>query len=271
MPETNMKETKIIGSLLPSHEDIMPILKEIREKYQIPEISSIDNEMKILLRHELEFDWVAIHAEILEKVREIPELWTEKSKKAYDAITKMESKGVEDPELEKTSQEFRDNLQLFIDLIVKQYKPIVKEMDAFFHAIADHCIEYLITGEAREVPSNWFSNTEVVEPFGEKVVVLQASGAADPDEAAEMFKKKFRQTFGKKKYKFTETHVKTADFLRMRWEGKSYLYILEEWELREPDEFERTSSRHPTSLRNKNDRVRQRLHRMQRDLKKVLM
>jgi hypothetical protein len=56
MTGTEIIETKIIGSLLPAHEDIMPILKEIREKYQIPEISPTDNEMKILLRHELEFD-----------------------------------------------------------------------------------------------------------------------------------------------------------------------------------------------------------------------
>ena len=47
----------------------MPILKEIREKHQIPEISPTDNEMKILLRHDLEFDWVAIHAEVLGSVR----------------------------------------------------------------------------------------------------------------------------------------------------------------------------------------------------------
>lgn len=271
MTETNMKETKIIGSLLPAHEDIMPVLKEIREKYKIPEISSTDNEMKIFLRHELEFDWVAIHAEILERVREVPKLWTEKAKASYDAIKNLESKPLEDPEFRKVSPEFKENIQTLMNLIVQQYTPIVKEIDTFFHAIADHCVEYLITGEAREVPSNWFLSIDVIEPFGEKVIVLQASEAVDPDEVAEMFKKKFRQIFGKKKHKFTETHVKTADFLRLRWEGKSYLYILEEWELREPDEFERTSSRHPTSLRNKNDRVRQRLHRMQRDLKKALM
>jgi hypothetical protein len=56
MTETGIKGTKVIGSLLPAHEEIMPTLKEIREKHQIPEISPTDNKMKILLRHELEFD-----------------------------------------------------------------------------------------------------------------------------------------------------------------------------------------------------------------------
>jgi hypothetical protein len=42
-----MKETKLLGKLLPSHPDILPILVEIREKYHIPEISPIDNSLKL--------------------------------------------------------------------------------------------------------------------------------------------------------------------------------------------------------------------------------
>ena len=41
MTDSEMKEAKIIGALLPADEDIMPILKEIREKYQIPEIALV--------------------------------------------------------------------------------------------------------------------------------------------------------------------------------------------------------------------------------------
>ncbi len=33
-----MKETQLLTSLLPAHPDILPILKEIREKHNIPEI-----------------------------------------------------------------------------------------------------------------------------------------------------------------------------------------------------------------------------------------
>lgn len=42
-----MKEAHLLGKLLPSHPDILPILEEIREKYQIPEISPTDNSLKI--------------------------------------------------------------------------------------------------------------------------------------------------------------------------------------------------------------------------------
>jgi hypothetical protein len=36
--ENNMKESKFIGALMPSHPDFQLIIQEIREKYQIPEV-----------------------------------------------------------------------------------------------------------------------------------------------------------------------------------------------------------------------------------------
>lgn len=51
-----MKENQFFGKLLPTNESIFLILEEIRNKYQIPEISPSDDGMEILLRHELEFN-----------------------------------------------------------------------------------------------------------------------------------------------------------------------------------------------------------------------
>ena len=33
-----MKESQFIGTLMPSHPDLEPIIPEIRQKYQLPEI-----------------------------------------------------------------------------------------------------------------------------------------------------------------------------------------------------------------------------------------
>jgi hypothetical protein len=33
-----MKESQFIGSLMPSHPDFQPIIQEIRDKYQLPEV-----------------------------------------------------------------------------------------------------------------------------------------------------------------------------------------------------------------------------------------
>ena len=41
MTETTMKEAQLFGKLLPTLPEILPIPEEIREKYQIPEISLV--------------------------------------------------------------------------------------------------------------------------------------------------------------------------------------------------------------------------------------
>jgi hypothetical protein len=38
-----MKEAQFLGTLLPSHPDFLPIEKSIREKYNLPQISSDDD------------------------------------------------------------------------------------------------------------------------------------------------------------------------------------------------------------------------------------
>jgi hypothetical protein len=39
--DTKVKETKLLGSLMPSHPDLIPIIQNFREKYNIPEISLV--------------------------------------------------------------------------------------------------------------------------------------------------------------------------------------------------------------------------------------
>jgi len=267
-----MIENQVLGKLLPSHESIQSILKEIRYKYQIPEISPTDEGMEIILRQELDLDWKIIHSEILEKIKASPDIFPEKYRRLYKLLNNYQEKISNEPELEKVSKEFRDNFNTIMDLFMSQFLPIVQEMDIFFHTITDLSVEYLITGVAREVPENWFLRFYEMNSFGEKVLVMQTNAAVDPDEAAEKFKKKFKATYGKRKIKLTEKHVKTADFLRMRWEGKSYQYLIEEIELRNPKEFQnKPNSRHSASKRRKNDKIRQQMNRMIKDLNKVLL
>jgi len=38
-----MKETKFLGTFLPSSPNFLPIIRQIREKYQLPEISPEDD------------------------------------------------------------------------------------------------------------------------------------------------------------------------------------------------------------------------------------
>jgi hypothetical protein len=59
--EENMKESKLLGSLFPALPDFQPIIQNIREKINIPEISPEDDDgiTEILLTDE-QIDWVAV-------------------------------------------------------------------------------------------------------------------------------------------------------------------------------------------------------------------
>ena len=41
-----MKESELLGKLMPGHPDILPIIESIREKYQIPEVDSDGDKIK---------------------------------------------------------------------------------------------------------------------------------------------------------------------------------------------------------------------------------
>ena len=47
-----MKVSKILGTLMPSHPDIVPIIENIREKYQLPEVAIVSTTSEIKTR-----DW----------------------------------------------------------------------------------------------------------------------------------------------------------------------------------------------------------------------
>ena len=67
-----MKETLLIGTLLPSHPDFIPILHAIREKYKIPEIDPDENGIKEILLSDKDIDWHSVRQEIEAQVRNSP-------------------------------------------------------------------------------------------------------------------------------------------------------------------------------------------------------
>lgn len=44
-----MKESDLLGKLMPGHPDVLPIIENIREKYQIPEFRPEDEDITELL------------------------------------------------------------------------------------------------------------------------------------------------------------------------------------------------------------------------------
>jgi len=265
-----MKETQLIGKLLPTHPDIYPILEEVRIKYKIPPISPNDDSLKTFVKYELGIDWNSVYLFILEKIKD-SDLLPEKTTKLYKFLKKSPNVQ-DDPEFEKVSKEFKDNIITLVDLFLKQFEPIITSIDKYFEDITKHCLIFLLTGEALEVPQDWFSRVEVMSDYvDDKIIFVMASKVSNPEDVMETFKSKYQETFGKYRPTFTEKQIDTADFLRMKWEGKSVSYLLEEEDLRTGKDYQyNKSNRQSPATRRRHAKMRQKLHRLQKNLYELL-
>ncbi len=266
-----MLETQFYGKILPSHPDIKPILLDVQEKYGIPPISADDDGLKVLLEHHLGINWNAVHSEILERLKDVPDLIPEKTRNGYLAFKRFQKKGLVDPELKKMSSEFRKNINLLVDSFIRIYEPTFESIDGFYLTLTDLCVEFLLTGEARPIPEDWLSFVKTLtDSNGEKTILVMANQMANPDVIAEQFKAEYEKAFGENRPKITEKHLKTADYLRMKWFGNSTNYLLEEDEIINPQKYRgRKSRRYPTAARRHHSRMRQDLHRLREDLFKI--
>ena len=66
-----MHESKLLGTLLPAHPDIQPILQLIRKKYSIPDLSIGDDDSRELLLAGHNIDWKAAEEELDFRIRHL--------------------------------------------------------------------------------------------------------------------------------------------------------------------------------------------------------
>lgn len=69
-----MKESELLGALMPGHPDILPIIQNIREKYGIPEVRPEDDGIIEILLADKDIDWESVRQEIETQVRSNPDL-----------------------------------------------------------------------------------------------------------------------------------------------------------------------------------------------------
>jgi len=81
-----MKESKLLGKLLPSHPDILPIFEGIRNKYNIPEIDSVTDDFGEIFYADDEIDWDAVRKDIDRHVRNPPDLLPDIAKNFSKAL-----------------------------------------------------------------------------------------------------------------------------------------------------------------------------------------
>lgn len=64
-----MKEAEFLGTLIPSHPDLLPIIQAVREKYDIPTFTTDDEALIELIFSDKEIDWSEVRKDIEERIR----------------------------------------------------------------------------------------------------------------------------------------------------------------------------------------------------------
>lgn len=229
-----MKEAKLIGSLFPTSTDFKPIIDEIRKKYKLPEPRPEDEPIT-----EIYLDDEIIPLEdFLEEIKTMvensdthlpPNLASlyQRSKKLLGRPLKMQG-------LEKVlPDDLKTSLYDLYKVTQDMMEFFVKLLDGHFQSIANMLYAYILTGETEEVPTDWISRVDTVTlnvgEEKEKIVVAFASQIADPDVVVQKFREQYKKTFGIYRPKVTKLAVSTAYYIRLKWLGKDWDYIVAEF------------------------------------------
>jgi hypothetical protein len=112
-----MKETQLLGKLMPGHPDIFPIIENIREKYQIPPIDPENDIDEILLTRD-DIEWDAIRQDVDAQVRNI-KFFDDKQKAYLETLRKLLGVSLDFPELAACPDEVREALKKLISSILQ--------------------------------------------------------------------------------------------------------------------------------------------------------
>jgi hypothetical protein len=267
-----MKETELFSSLLPSHPDLLPIIKRIREKYNIPEIDPDDFGMKEILLSDNDIDWQSVLQEIEVQIRNIPELLPSSIKPLLKFIH-AENQPLIFSNFEEVPEELRNQLNALMAVLVSQIiEPVLGKVNEFYKAVSDSLFEFLLTGTPREVPNDWFGTVTTTSMFGEPLIIAMASQASDPKAISDQFRQEFTKTFGKVRPKLTEGNLKTGEYLRMKLAGMPIKDIVDIYIQRHRSEFPNDgfSKGYRAAKRKHEEIMKKRIQRLQNTINEIL-
>lgn len=227
-----MQETKVLGALLPSHPDLQPIIQELRDKYQLPEISPGDDPIEEIFLDDKQIPLADFRQEIIDLVQEKVDFFDPKSK--FRDLYKQGKLYLGEPRKVSAFEKFlpkeiKKLLNVLHEFLQSLFKFMVPLVDKQNENIADIIYIYLLTGETQEAPADWLSKVGVMNIDEEPLVFLMASQFVDPEIMVQQFREQYVKTFGRHKPKVTNTVISTAYFLRLRKLKKPWQFIVEEF------------------------------------------
>ena len=234
------KEAELLGKLLPA----LPVVEEIRRKYDLPLVSPGDDQLTEILKLDRDLDWVAIYQEIKDSIHTIPDLLPPELAGYYQIIEANKTLSPEptftEPATEKLKSDvtklYKSYVVLHNILTFQLAMPWQIAIENTFSLVAESLVEYLLTGITRDVPQDAISKVEVLNVFGFEIVRAMAGPYANHEEIAKEFLDKLNEIYGDKP-NITQGYLDTADSLLMKIQGIPIKDIADEYVQRHPDDF----------------------------------
>jgi hypothetical protein len=267
-----MEINKLLGKLTPAHPDLIPIIKTIREKYDIPEMEPGEETLAELLGGKAEIDYETMRADIEDELRQTPDLIPKETQNLINLLVLKENnyEGLKD--LEEMTPQVRDSFIALLNLVSVFIEPFGYAIEKLYQSLSNNLFEYLISGNASELPEELFQNVFTQNIMGTPVIVAMCGQASDPKEVAKQLTAEYTRNFGKDRPKITSSNLDTADFLRMKMEGKSLGYLVDIYAENHPSEFpsDFRSREYKEAKEKQKEKMKKRLQRLEKSIDKIL-
>jgi len=266
-----MKESQFIGTLMPSHPHFQPIIQEMREKYNLPEIDPDGEPIKEIYLD----DKIIPLEEFLHELESIVIRSTSFLPPELATYYKLGKPGLGKP-IDPQGRVLPDDVMAYVNvtysLLQNQMSTIIPIVDNHYKAIIQMLYVYLLTGESEEVPDDWISQVFVASMFDTKVIQVVATQVSDPEVIVQHFRALYNKTFGKHQPKVTKTAVSTAYYLQIKKLHKPWDFIVEEYIKRNKISLPRdkTSKRYFDVRRRHAGRLKKRIERSEAILNVLL-
>jgi hypothetical protein len=257
-----MKETKFLGSLMPTHPDFLPIVQKLREKYSLWEVNPEGEPITEIYLGDRLVPFEDFHKEIEMLVRKNPNTLPPEVYK-MDAAARRLIKPLKSKELRGVPNHIKKEIENFYALAQNMAKFNIAAVDGFVAQIADMLYIYLLTGETEEVPNDWISKVTTITDKGEDTVIALASQLVNPDVIVQQFKAELKKTFKNHRSKVTQVSVSTAYYMQLQRAEKKWDFIVEEFIRLNKYSLprDRSSKRYAKVLKMYSDRLKKRIER----------
>jgi hypothetical protein len=224
-----MKEPKFFGTLLPSHPAFIPIVRSLREKYNLLEINPDDDPIhEIYLGDEI-VPLEEFRREIEYRIRENLDFMPPDFLGLYTNAKKYFGQPFNMNGFESLSDENKNAIQKVFELAQNMMGFYVKIGDAQIKSIADMLYVYLLTGEEEEMPNDWMGKVVTVANNDQTIIMAMANQLSNPDAIVQQFRDAYKKSFGAYRPKITKIVVSTAYYMQLRRMGKPFNFLVEEY------------------------------------------